>query len=86
MCICGLRPVFFFFSADLLLCAAARGLHLPAVDLIVQYDAPEQIEDYVHRVGRTARMGAEGTVLSNIFFCIGVRPLENNSVLLLLLL
>jgi superfamily II DNA/RNA helicase len=40
---------------------AARGLDLPAVDFIVQYDPPTQSEEYVHRIGRTARAGVEGT-------------------------
>ena len=39
---------------------AARGLDLPAVDWIIQYDPPEQIDDYIHRAGRTARMGRQG--------------------------
>ena len=40
---------------------AARGLDLPSVDHIIQYDAPELTEDYIHRSGRTARMGRSGT-------------------------
>jgi len=39
---------------------AARGLDLPAVDWILQYDPPADITDYVHRIGRTARKGAQG--------------------------
>lgn len=42
---------------------AARGLDLPRVSWIVQYSCPTQIEDYVHRVGRTARIGTEGESL-----------------------
>lgn len=42
---------------------AARGLDLPAVDLIIQADAPSETQDYVHRIGRTARRGARGTAL-----------------------
>ena len=34
---------------------AARGLDIPDVTLIVNYDFPNQIEDYVHRIGRTGR-------------------------------
>jgi len=40
---------------------AARGLDLPAVDWILQYTAPICVADYVHRVGRTARIGAKGS-------------------------
>jgi len=42
---------------------AARGLDFPNVDLIVQVDIPEQIANYFHRVGRTARAGKSGTAL-----------------------
>ena len=42
---------------------AARGLDLPAVDLVVQYDAPTEVSEYVHRVGRTARQGRHGTAV-----------------------
>jgi len=39
---------------------AARGLHIPEVDWVVQYDAPDDPRDYIHRVGRTARAGKSG--------------------------
>ncbi|KAF9412156.1 ATP-dependent RNA helicase dbp7 [Podila epigama] len=39
---------------------AARGLDLPDVSHIIQYDPPSDLKDYVHRVGRTARLGREG--------------------------
>jgi len=42
---------------------AARGLDIPAVDWIIQYDPPDKPEDYIHRVGRTARMGTSGRAL-----------------------
>jgi len=44
------------FSTDV----AARGLDLPNVNWIVQYDPPTQTREYVHRVGRTARIGDTG--------------------------
>jgi ATP-dependent RNA helicase DDX31/DBP7 len=42
---------------------AARGLNLPAVDWIVQYDPPGDVADYVHRAGRVARAGGKGQSL-----------------------
>lgn len=43
---------------------AARGLHIPDVTHVVNYDLPEDPEDYVHRIGRTARAGAAGDAVS----------------------
>ena len=43
---------------------AARGLHIPDVSHIFNYDLPQSGEDYVHRVGRTARAGASGAAIS----------------------
>ena len=43
---------------------AARGLHIPAVSHVFNYDLPHDAEDYVHRIGRTARLGAEGDAIS----------------------
>lgn len=43
---------------------AARGLHIPEVSHVFNYDLPQQAEDYVHRIGRTARAGASGTAIS----------------------
>jgi len=40
---------------------AARGLDVPGLNLVVNYDAPSHYEDYVHRVGRTGRAGNKGT-------------------------
>lgn len=48
-----------------LLCTdlAARGLDFPDIDLVVQFDAPQDPASFVHRCGRTARSGREGTAL-----------------------
>jgi len=43
---------------------AARGLHIPDVTHVVNYDLPNNSEDYVHRIGRTARAGASGDAIS----------------------
>lgn len=43
---------------------ASRGLHIEDVSHVVNYDLPQDAEDYVHRIGRTARAGAEGTAIS----------------------
>jgi len=43
---------------------AARGLHIDGVDYVYNYDLPFDAEDYVHRIGRTARLGAEGDAIS----------------------
>ena len=43
---------------------AARGLHIPSVSHVFNYDLPQDPEDYVHRIGRTARAGASGHAIS----------------------
>ena len=43
---------------------ASRGLHITDVSHVVNYDLPQSEEDYVHRIGRTARAGAEGDAIS----------------------
>ena len=43
---------------------AARGLHIPHVSHVFNYDLPHEAEDYVHRIGRTARLGEEGDAIS----------------------
>ena len=43
---------------------AARGLHIPEVSHVFNFDLPQDAEDYVHRIGRTARAGATGDAIS----------------------
>jgi ATP-dependent RNA helicase RhlE len=43
---------------------AARGLDIPNVSHVINYDAPKQYDDYVHRIGRTGRAGARGHALT----------------------
>ncbi|HSB70291.1 MAG TPA: DEAD/DEAH box helicase [Candidatus Methylomirabilis sp.] len=43
---------------------ASRGLHVEGVSHVVNYDLPQDAEDYVHRIGRTARAGASGKAIS----------------------
>ncbi|MCF8495700.1 MAG: DEAD/DEAH box helicase [Alphaproteobacteria bacterium] len=50
---------------------AARGLDIPHIEHVINYDLPQCPEDYIHRIGRTARAGAEGEAL-----CL-VTPEEN---------
>jgi ATP-dependent RNA helicase DDX10/DBP4 len=56
-------------KSSLLICTdvAARGLDFPAVDWVIQLDAPEDVDTYIHRVGRTARYQSEGKAL--LFLC-----------------
>src|SRR6185312_11081326 len=42
----------------------ARGIDVKGVELVINYDLPMQSSDYVHRIGRTARAGAEGHAIS----------------------
>ncbi len=43
---------------------AARGLDIPHIEHVINYDLPQCAEDYIHRIGRTARAGAEGSALN----------------------
>ena len=43
---------------------AARGLHIPKVSHVFNFDLPDDCEDYVHRIGRTGRAGEKGLAIS----------------------
>ncbi|MCZ6525236.1 MAG: DEAD/DEAH box helicase [Gammaproteobacteria bacterium] len=45
---------------------ASRGLHVPDISHVINYDMPQNAEDYVHRIGRTARAGSSGDAVSLI--------------------
>ena len=45
---------------------AARGLDIPHIEHVINYDLPQRTEDYIHRIGRTARAGKKGSALSLI--------------------
>ncbi len=58
---------------------ASRGLHIPDVSHVYNFDLPQDAPDYVHRIGRTARAGADGDAIS--FACeeyaVGLPDIEN---------
>ncbi|KZY32294.1 RNA helicase [Alcanivorax sp. HI0044] len=45
---------------------AARGIHVDSLDLVINFDMPRSGDEYVHRIGRTGRVGGEGTAISLI--------------------
>src|SRR5215831_5090781 len=57
---------------------ASRGLHIEAVSHVINWDLPQDPEDYVHRIGRTARAGAEGKAISLVdeSSALAIEPIE----------
>jgi len=53
---------------------AQRGLDISDIDFVVNYDCPKNIEDYIHRIGRTGRAGKKGTAVT---FMTSYRSIEN---------
>ena len=47
------------FATDI----ASRGIDFPSVDWVIQFDCPEDINTYIHRVGRTARYKSKGNAI-----------------------
>ncbi|MGD1823156.1 MAG: DEAD/DEAH box helicase [Pleomorphochaeta sp.] len=58
---------------------AARGLQIDDLQLVINYDIPEDFESYVHRIGRTARAGKTGKAITLACeeFIYGLEPIEN---------
>ncbi len=55
---------------------AARGLHIDGVSLVVNFDLPTDAEDYVHRIGRTARAGASGKAINLVCETYGIHMMD----------
>ncbi len=58
---------------------ASRGLHIDDLDLVVNYDIPNEAESYVHRIGRTARAGKSGKAISLACekYVLGLKAIED---------
>ncbi len=58
---------------------AARGLHVNDLDMVINYDIPEDFENYVHRIGRTARAGKSGVAITLACeeYVYGLEPIQD---------
>ncbi len=54
------KKIKILFSTDI----ASRGLHIEDIDCVINFDLPRGVEDYIHRIGRTARAGKSGVAIS----------------------
>jgi len=70
------RQVLWVIATDI----AARGIHVDDLTHVINYDLPDSVENYVHRIGRTGRAGKEGTAISLIhsFDRRKLREIENH--------
>ena len=66
----------FLYKSDV----ASRGLDIPDVRCVINYDLPSNIDDYVHRIGRTGRAGKKGTAIAFINDTHGQRGRGNNTI------
>uniref|UniRef100_A0A0G4HV88 RNA helicase n=1 Tax=Chromera velia CCMP2878 TaxID=1169474 RepID=A0A0G4HV88_9ALVE len=66
---------------------AGRGIDVPGVRLVINFDMPKEIEQYTHRIGRTGRAGAKGVAISfvteedqHLYFDLRARLVESNNI------
>lgn len=64
---------------------AGRGLHVEGVSLVINFDAPKNISDFIHRTGRTGRAGKKGVAMTfltahdeSLFFDLNEYLIKNN--------
>ena len=60
---------------------ASRGLDIPHIEHVINYDLPQVAEDYVHRIGRTARAGAEGNAMAFVLPSDGIMWNQINRIM-----
>lgn len=60
---------------------ASRGLDIPHIEHVINYDLPQVAEDYIHRIGRTARAGAEGNAMAFVLPSDGIMWNQINRIM-----